>query len=38
MTSPRAQGLFQKAIGESGAALSDTLLDYGSLADREKKD
>lgn len=37
MASPMAQGLFQKAIGESGAAFSD-VLPTDSLADREKKD
>jgi len=38
MASPSAQGLFHKAIGESGGALSNGFLDYGPLADREKKD
>ena len=37
MASPMAQGLFEKAIGESGGAFSDTL-PVDSLADREKKD
>ena len=37
MASPMAKGLFQKAIGESGAALADTL-STGSLEAGEKKD
>lgn len=38
MASPLAQGLFHKAIGESGGALSNGFFDYGPIADREKKD
>lgn len=38
MASPLAQGLFQKAIGESGAALGDSALPYDTLASRELKD
>lgn len=38
MASPMAQGLFAKAIGESGAALGRGPLPYASLADREIKD
>jgi para-nitrobenzyl esterase len=38
MASPMAQGLFQKAIGESGGALGEGLLAYQSLGVREKKD
>jgi para-nitrobenzyl esterase len=38
MASPMAQGLFQKAIGESGAALGRGPLPYQALADREVKD
>ncbi|HEY1803914.1 MAG TPA: carboxylesterase family protein [Terracidiphilus sp.] len=37
MASPMAQGLFQKAIGESGAAFSD-VLPTDTLETREKKD
>lgn len=37
MASPVAKGLFQKAIGESGAAFGGTL-NYDSLATREKAD
>jgi para-nitrobenzyl esterase len=37
MASPMAQGLFAKAIGESGAAFSD-VLPTDTLATREKKD
>ncbi len=37
MASPMAQGLFQKAIGESGGAFSD-VLPTDSLAEREKHD
>jgi para-nitrobenzyl esterase len=37
MASPMAKGLFQKAIGESGAAFSSTL-PYDSLEAREKAD
>src|SRR5580698_7722548 len=37
MASPMAQGLFEKAIGESGAAFSSTL-PVDALADREMKD
>lgn len=37
MASPLAQGLFQKAIGESGAAFTH-LLSTDRLADREKRD
>lgn len=38
MASPMAQGLFQKAIGESGAALGRGPLPYETLAEREVKD
>lgn len=38
MASPLAAGLFQKAIGESGAALGDSALPYDTLAERELKD
>jgi para-nitrobenzyl esterase len=38
MASPMAQGLFQKAIGESGAAVGRGPLPYGALAEREVKD
>ena len=38
MASPMAQGLFQKAIGESGAALGKGPLNYEPLADRVVKD
>jgi para-nitrobenzyl esterase len=38
MASPLAQGLFQHAIGESGAAFSGRGLTFKSLADREKED
>jgi len=37
MAAPAAQGLFEKAIGESGGAFSD-LLGGDSLAEREPKD
>ena len=37
MASPMAQGLFQKAIGESGAAFGN-VLPTDTLADREKSD
>ncbi|MGD0096222.1 MAG: carboxylesterase family protein [Terracidiphilus sp.] len=37
MAAPSARGLFQKAIGESGAAFSSTIA-YDSLAAREKAD
>lgn len=37
MASPRAQGLFRRAIGESGAFFSQTL-DLASLADAEQAD
>ncbi|HEY3706114.1 MAG TPA: carboxylesterase family protein [Terracidiphilus sp.] len=38
MASPMAQGLFHKAIGESGGAVVRNTLAYDSLADREVKD
>jgi para-nitrobenzyl esterase len=38
MASPLAQGLFQKAIGESGSALGRNPRGPESLAEREKKD
>ena len=38
MASPLAKGLFNKAIGESGAAFSRSGLSYDSLAIREEKD
>lgn len=38
MASPMAQGLFHKAIGESGAAVGRGPLPYDALADREAKD
>jgi para-nitrobenzyl esterase len=38
MASPLAQGLFQKAIGESGSALSSRTLNFLPRADREEKD
>jgi para-nitrobenzyl esterase len=38
MASPLAKGLFQKAIGESGAAFSTTGLAFEPLAAREEKD
>ena len=38
MASPMAQGLFQKAIGESGGAVAGSTLAYDSLAMREAKD
>lgn len=38
MASPMAKGLFQKAIGESGAALGKGPLPYDALGDREAKD
>jgi para-nitrobenzyl esterase len=38
MASPMAQGLFQKAIGESGGAVAGSTLTYDGLAARETKD
>jgi len=38
MASPMAQGLFHKAIGESGGAVGKNVLAYDSLAERETKD
>jgi para-nitrobenzyl esterase len=38
MASPMAQGLFAKAIGESGAALGKGPLNYQPIAEREVKD
>jgi para-nitrobenzyl esterase len=38
MASPLARGLFQKAIGESGAAFSSSGLAFEPLAVREEKD
>ena len=38
MASPLAKGLFQKAIGESGAAFHSGGLSFPSLAEREVKD
>ena len=38
MASPAAQGLFQKAIGESGGAVVKATLPYESLSTREAKD
>jgi para-nitrobenzyl esterase len=38
MASPLAKGLFQKAIGESGAAFSSSGLSFDPLSVREKKD
>jgi para-nitrobenzyl esterase len=38
MASPLAKGLFQKAIGESGAAFSNRGLRFGPRAEREEKD
>src|SRR5580658_6352239 len=38
MASPLAKGLFQKAIGESGAAFSSHGLSFAPLAEREAKD
>ena len=38
MASPLAQGLFEHAIGESGAAFSRRGLTFKTLADREKSD
>ena len=38
MVSPMAQGLFHKAIGESGGALGEGVLVYQPLADREVAD
>jgi len=38
MASPLAKGLFQKAIGESGAAFHSEGLSFESLAAREEKD
>jgi len=38
MASPLAKGLFQKAIGESGAAFSRSGLSFDALSVREEKD
>jgi para-nitrobenzyl esterase len=38
MASPLAKGLFQKAIGESGAAFSRSGLSYDAMAARAEKD
>jgi para-nitrobenzyl esterase len=38
MASPRARGLFHRAIGESGAAFSSSGLPFKSLAEREHLD
>jgi para-nitrobenzyl esterase len=38
MASPLAQGLFEKAIGESGGAVVNNVLSYDALAQREAKD
>jgi len=38
MAAAPAHGLFQKAIGESGAAFTESPLGYDKLIDREKKD
>lgn len=38
MASPLAKGLFQRAIGESGAAFSKSGLDFAPLSEREEKD
>ncbi|HTS06898.1 MAG TPA: carboxylesterase/lipase family protein [Candidatus Eisenbacteria bacterium] len=38
MASPLAKGLFQKAIGESGAAFSRSGLSYDSMSARAEKD
>lgn len=38
MASPRAKGLFQKAIGESGGAFSRTGLPFESMSARAEKD
>src|SRR4051795_6080739 len=38
MASPLAKGLFQKAIGESGAAFSRSGLSFEPLASREERD
>ena len=38
MAAPLAQGLFHKAIGESGGAVVNSVLAYDSLAQREAKD
>ncbi len=38
MASPLAQGLFQKAIGESGGALGGRTLNFLPRAEREEKD
>jgi len=38
MASPLAKGLFERAIGESGAAFSRSGLSFESLAAREEKD
>jgi para-nitrobenzyl esterase len=38
MASPLAKGLFQKAIGESGAAFSRSGLDFAARSVREEKD
>ncbi len=37
MASPLAKGLFQKAIGESGAAFHSGGLSFESLSEREKR-
>jgi para-nitrobenzyl esterase len=38
MASPLAEGLFQKAIGESGGAVAGSTLSYDALSAREAKD
>jgi para-nitrobenzyl esterase len=38
MASPRARGLFHRAIGESGAAFSSSGLPFKTLAERERLD
>lgn len=38
MASPLSKGLFQKAIGESGAAFSRSGLSFDALSSREEKD
>ena len=38
MAAPSAQGLFHKAIGESGGAVGRNVLAYDALAEREAKD
>lgn len=38
MASPMAEGLFQKAIGESGGAVAGSTLEYDNLPTREAKD